>query len=836
MTIKKIPQFTRASFFIIATLICTPQLHSKSEPTPPQLSIKDFDMSPARMYELESVQDSKYIIDNVYVLGNHSLSNEAILIKSLLQAKDVFDTNKTSQTIKNIYSTGYFEQVKIAIDTISDEQVDLYIIVQEKPKLHHVTYNGNKHISNKDLNKAIDYEHIPAINESEIDALVVKILTAYQKKNYHHATVKGRIENAEEKGQSDLIFEITEGETSFIERITFKGNKAISTAQLKKFLYSKEEWILSILDKSGSYHPGMVEADKAMIADVYKSNGYMKAQVTKADVQYQKDTHNYRITYHIHEGKPYFIDKVNIPGNDILAEDALKSIIPLREGMPYSTEKIRNSIEILKTAWSDFGYIFADIEPAVEIDEKEFKVTVSFYSELKNKYYLNRLKIRGNKKSMDKVIRRQVLLDEGELITTRKMDFSKNRVQLLNYFDARDGVNWKINRIDDENADLELLLKEVKTGKFNTKVGFGGSPGSKNSPSAGFSGNIEFGDRNLLGSGIDFDINADISKQYQALQVSAHHPWVFDKPIRGQVSGYHKRSEYVDEINLTKGSPEELTTGGFFGGGYVTKILGTDILIDCQLGFETIKFKNQPVARASFTKSEQAEIQTVLNKNFQSGDQWWTMITFAQDKRNGIMFPTSGHQFNWQSQLALPVTSSGFKYFRTEFDYSWYTPLIAPHTLILCLHAHLGFVKPLSGKNAPWRNLFHIGGPTTVRGYTYGQIGPMFRGDSIGASKAFHVNAELIIPVTPDLNTRVVLFYDGGAGWDNPYANEWRKTIPNFDNHLENNNFFYRHSVGIGFRMKSPTPIQVDFGIKLNPAKKYRKVLTQMHLSMEHSF
>ena len=168
--------------------------------------------------------------------------------------------------------------------------------------------------------------------------------------------------------------------------------------------------------------------------------------------------------------------------------------------MPYSTEKIRNSIEALKTAWSDFGYIFADIEPAVEVDEENRKVTITFYSEIKNKYYLNRLRIRGNAKSQDKVIRRQVVLDEGELITKRKMDFSKNRVQLLNYFDARDGVNWKINRIDDEHADLDLLLNEVKTGKFNARLGFGGSPTNRTSPQAGVSGNIEFGDRNFLGS------------------------------------------------------------------------------------------------------------------------------------------------------------------------------------------------------------------------------------------------------------------------------------------------------------------------------------------------
>jgi outer membrane protein insertion porin family len=845
MTIKKIPHFTRASFFIIAALIYMPYATAGADDTEPLLQAKDFNSRPAPKYELENVQEQGYIIDKIHVLGSHSLSEEAILAKSLFKPREKFNVNKTSQTIKNIYQTGYFQQVKIGLDTISDTHADLYIIVQEKPKLHHISYVGNRHLADKEIAKALDVEHIPTINESELDGLVAKVLALYHKKNYHHAQVTARLEPAQIEGQSDVVFTIIENQQSFIERISFRGNRSISAAQLKKFIYSKEEWLFSILDKSGSYLPAMVDADKAMIADVYKSNGYMKAQVSKTDIELSETTNNYHITYHIHEGDQYFIEKINIPGNDILAEDVLKSIIPLQEGMPYSLEKVRNSIESLRTAWSDFGYIFADIDPQFEINEEAHTVAITFYSDLKNKIYLNRLNIRGNIKAQDKVIRRQILLDEGELITNRKMDFSKNKVQLLNYFDAREGVNWKINRIDDEHADLDLLLKEVKTGKFNGRLGFGGSPTSKNSPQGGLTGQIEVGDRNLLGSGIDLDLSTELAKQYKAFHFSVRHPWVFDKPIRGQFSMYHKRSEYLDEVDLTNSVPQELVTGSFFGGGYVAHILKTDILIDGQIGFETIRFGEKVVAKKSFNSAEQEQIQKILDKNFQSGDQYWGMVTFAQDRRNGMMFPTNGYQFNWQTQLALPITTNaanpaqkGFSYFRTELDYSWYTPLIAPHTLILCLHAHLGFIKPLSGYNAPWRNLYHMGGPSTVRGYTYGQIGPVYRGDSLGASKAFHLNAELIVPVTSDLNTRLVLFYDGGAAWDSPYVAEWSKNDPSFNKYLENNTFFYRHSVGIGFRIKSPTPIQVDFGIKLNPSKKYRrsKNISQLHFTMEHSF
>nr|MBP7854600.1 BamA/TamA family outer membrane protein [Candidatus Babeliales bacterium] len=171
---------------------------------------------------------------------------------------------------------------------------------------------------------------------------------------------------------------------------------------------------------------------------------------------------------------------------------------------------------------------------------------------------------------------------------------------------------------------------------------------------------------------------------------------------------------------------------------------------------------------------------------------------------------------------------------------AWYTPLINEHDLILCLHGNFGWVHPFCGKDVPWKNLYHVGGPTSIRGYTYGQVGPTWKEDSLGATKAFFLNVEFIVPLSSDLNTRGVIFYDGGAGWDTPYLNEFsaaaRDVGVSFEKDFSNNNFFYRHSVGIGVRIKSPTPLQVDFGIKLNPSKKFKDHLTEMHLSMEHSF
>ena len=436
------------------------------------------------------------------------------------------------------------------------------------------------------------------------------------------------------------------------------------------------------------------------------------------------------------------------------------------------------------------------------------------------------------------------------------MEVSKACVGLLGFFEPKTGVNWKTTRIDNTYADLDLVLKEVKTGHFNTNISFGGTPGKSSTPTTGLSANISFGDRNFLGSGIAIATSTDISKRFKSFQGSITNPWLFDKPIRGSLSGYVTSSEYEDQITIAENPPIQKTVGGVIGAGYVAKALG-GVMIDGKVQIENITFTSDIVAARRLQQNDRYIAQILLDKNFQQGSQISLVATLGQDKRNGIAFPTNGHQWNWINQWSFPgwkqkddescpkktnplSKCTSFNYIRSELDVSWYTPLIGEHDLVLCLHGNMGIVHPFAGKDVPWKNLFHIGGPQTIRGYLWGQVGPMWKDDSIGATKGFFVNAELIFPISADLGTRGVIFYDGGAGWDTPYLCEFIEAARvrglSFEKDLSNNNFFYRHCVGIGVRMKSPSPIKVDFGIKLNPSKKYRKNLTELHFSMDHSF
>ena len=185
------------------------------------------------------------------------------------------------------------------------------------------------------------------------------------------------------------------------------------------------------------------------------------------------------------------------------------------------------------------------------------------------------------------------------------------------------------------------------------------------------------------------------------------------------------------------------------------------------------------------------------------------------------MHPSKGYTWMMRGMFAFPSFNSCIAYSKWDLDANWFTPLIAPNTLVFRLHGYIGLIKPFKDGIIPYRELFHIGGPASVRGFLFGQIGPQFsvsgnnasRSDSIGGEKTMFINAELIFPIMPDFSIKGLIFYDGGTGWDNPYANLISRQF------LIDNNFDYRHAVGFGLRVLQPMPMKIDWGFKLDPRK-----------------
>jgi outer membrane protein insertion porin family len=509
-----------------------------------------------------------------------------------------------------------------------------------------------------------------------------------------------------------------------------------------------------------------------------------------------------------------------------MSEEELLRILPVKPNQLYSQAKVQKSMEILRNLWGQHGYAFADIDPAVQSDDEKHTVNITFYCELGNKVRLNRLNIIGNKRSRDFLIRRQILLDEGDILTTQKMDFSKSRVELLGYFDKRDGVNWKMNRISEDLCDLDLIVKEIQTGKVTLQAQFNGNAEDVTDPTKALLISFGFADTNLAGYGIQYDIGGAVSRTEQTGNFSLFSPWIFNQPISASVAFIANNSQYQDVHQVAQVISEK-RVGGSAGIGIFLNH-PRDAHMQLQVGFENL-FYGSPPRAAVANAAARAEYQDILDRRFREGNLVWASYVLNQDMRNHPMHPSRGYQWVASAKFGAPTAPANFGFAKLEGDASWYTPLIGESDLVLCLHGHAGIVTGIGSGTIPYRELYHVGGPATVRGYLFGQISPTWENESIGATKALWTNVELIFPINPDFSIKGSFFYDGGAGWDTPDA-AFIKTG------LRNNDFKYRHTVGVGVRVLNPTPMQIDWGFKLDRNKKLREPASEVHFSMIHNF
>ena len=764
-------------------------------------------------------------IQKIIIEGSHFFPNSTIKSKLPYKKGDLFSLTDSNLAIENLYSLGLFEQIKIKVKPV-DNGINLYIDLTEKPLLEKVIVTGNKNLGYKELAKKIPFADIKAVNDKELEQYARTIQEHYKEKGYHFVKVKVTTEKTDTTVTP--TFHVTEGVKSIVKKVRFKGNNVFTGKELRKLLLTKEDWILGPLDHSGSYHPLALEQDKINLENFYKNNGYLYARVPDARISFSENKKDITVTFTIHEGEKFTIDSVKAPGNDILTEKQLLHLVSLRKGLPYSQEQVRLTLERLKTVWGDHGYIHATVEPSIEPDHKSKTIALVFHSHLGEKQYLRRINIHGNEKTRDKVIRRQFLLDEGDALTTTRLEASKNRIAGLGYFDQKSGVNYTLTRVDDTHADIDLQVQEVKTGSFHYQMNYGGSPNSLSSSSSGLVGELKLTERNMFGRGIFGHTRLELGQGQKGIDFGLTEPWLFDKPIRVGLEGNYNRSSYSELKKVQNTIQEE--KGSFSSHiGFVSRTLNYTSF-DFRAGVDKIEYYSRsydgkknviPQAEINGSDTVQEEYQKILNNRFQSGTISYLELLMGKDTRNHHTHISRGSKWTFKAKCGIPTIDDTFGFYHFQFDGHWYTPLLNETDIVLHVHGHFGHVDAFSGHSVPFRELYHIGGQASVRGWDFGQIGPQWyhpdllddggwQGESIGAKNAAFVNVELVFPFTQDMSVKGVVFYDGGSGWKTPDS----VTIPS--EHLRNNSFDYRHSIGFGVRLLQPQPMRIDWGFKLD--------------------
>lgn len=716
------------------------------------------------------------VVKEVTVEGVKIIDRTAVLNKLETKPGKKEVPSQVTEDIKRIFKMGFFSDVYVDREKKGDE-IYLKFIVKEKPYIREVKFVGNKDMSEDDLKALLTTKRFSFLDERKIVADIEKIKKSYQDKGYYFAKVSYKIEPIKEKPQDmQVIFNIEEGDKVRIQKIIFNGLKHFPAKRLKKEMETKEKWFLSWLTGSGTYKVDELKDDFERIKEFYGNEGYIEAKVTGHKVYLNEDKDGLIIEIDIHEGKQYKVTNVAVSGDAKEHEKDLLPKLKQKKGEIFKRVNIRDDMTVIGDFMGDKGYAYANVEPMMNIDEEKGEVDLSYYVSQGKLVHLNRIVIEGNNKTRDYVIRREILLSEGDLYNASRIKKSRDRVNRLGFFEDVGFIPQRVTYEKPESDDTDLIdllvrIKERPTGYLTFGVGY--------SSVDQFMGSLQISQNNLFGRGQKLSAAVQASSKSQTYTVSFFEPYLFGYNVSGGVDIFKTIREYTDYTKKSEG----------FGlrSGYR---INEDWTVSGGYRYEVATVSNVSDYASQLIKDQVGTKQT---SSVNAG--------ITRDTRNDAFYPTDGSYFNYYLEFAGGPLGGDNNYFKSIIDGAKYFLLPWSHTI--SFHGQYGFVTGYGGKSVPIYEKFFLGGMYSLRGFKTRSIAPSdpVTGDVLGGTKELYGNAEYVFPLIKEAGVRGVFFFDAGNAYDGGL----------FPSEL-------RYSTGMGIRWYSPMgPLRLEWGKNLNP-------------------
>jgi len=695
--------------------------------------------------------------------GNKKIENNAI--KQVLKSTPggVYSESTLNDDIRAIYKLGYFDDVSADVSD-SPEGKNIVYIVQEKGLITDIQIKGNKKLDTKDIEAALSFKTHQALNREKITASMEKIKALYDEKGYFNAEITYTVEKAKEKDVR-VIFTVKENDRLYISKISFDGNRSFRDNELKKIMKTSEKGFFYFFTDSGLLKKTELKQDINRINAFYLNNGFITAQVGDGIITYDKKGVYIKIP--ITEGRRFKVGRTDIKGDELkVKRSELMGRLNIRKQEHFDRGAIIKDMELLTQACNDEGYAYADVTPITKINENDLTVDITYELKKGNLVYFNRISLLGNTSTRDKVIRRMLLINEGELYSSTKLKDSYKNLMRMRYFEE---VDFQSDKGPDESlADINIRLKEKPTGMVSMGAGY--SALDKAMVMA------QVSQQNLFGRGQILSLKANMGSVSTYYDLSFTDPWLFDIPLWSKFDLWNSTRSY-DSYDLgTKGF------GSVFGYPLWEKITG---YVSYTLAFTDI---SNVLATASNYIKQQAGNATTSSMGF----------TLSRDTTDDDFFPTTGSKNAatiLQAGWLLGGTVSFTKYTGTT---AWFFPL--PLETVFDIRGRIGYLQANEGKELPVYERYYLGGIGSLRGLR--DIGPRdpVTGDLIGGTTMLSFSADFVFPLIKNAGMKGVIFYDTGNAWESGY-------------HLND----MRQTAGAGIRWYSPVgPLRLEWGYVLD--------------------
>jgi outer membrane protein insertion porin family len=657
-----------------------------------------------------SANQPEGVIQGIRIEGNQRIEAATIRSYMTVQIGEPFDPAKLDQSLKNLYATGLFDDV-----SLRREGDQLVVQVVENPIINRIAFEGNQRLATDVLTNEVQLRPRVVYTRSRVQNAVSRILELYRRNGRYAATVEPKVIELPQN-RVDLVFEINEGPLTEVSRIVFIGNEAFSDSTLRDVIQTKEGAWYRFLSSDTTYDPDRLAFDQELLRRFYLARGYADFNVRSAIAELTPDGKSFVITFSVEEGAEYKFGTVDLESRlPDLEPSSLRQLIKTEAGDTYNADQIEASITALTDEIGKLGYAFVEIDPVPHKQEQARTIDLTYVINQGSRVYIERIDIVGNVRTLDRVIRREFRLDEGDAFNTELLRRSRERIQNLGFFDKVD-LATKPGSSPDKTV-IETTVSERSTGELSFGAGYATSEGPL--------GDVRLSERNLLGRGQSVSANFTISPRTQALDLSFTEPYFLDREIAAGVDLFLRQTNFQSE-----GSFDQKTTGGTLRASYP---LTEHWRHGLHLTVREDKIDNVDNSASVFIKDEEGEFLTV-----QVGQ------TLTYDTRDSRFLPTQGYIFRLDQDVA--DFGADTEYVRHEANLSYYFPFTPDW--VLNLAARGGYIFGIAGEQVRLFDRFFLGGES-FRGFKFAGVGPRDTDtdDALGGNLLYTATAEQRFPL-----------------------------------------------------------------------------------------
>lgn len=719
----------------------------------------------------------------VRFVGTANVNEEIVRANMSLREGATFEESMIDHDIRSLYRTGLFEFIEVKREALPGSVVNLVVEVTPKFRVLNVVFDGNKHVKKKRLEKETKTKPNLALDERQVKEDAEKIRTYYQKSGYSQVAVDYTLDRNRETGFGTVTFRIREGAKVKLDDIRFQGNEHVKSRRLRKEMETKRWWMFSWLTGSGRFKDEPFDDDLEKLRDYYREQGYLDVDISPGRIVYDyPKSSKLVVTIPIVEGRQYRIGEITISGNVLYPEKILRLVLRQKTGKVFAPSLLDKDVEALEDFYGKSGYLETKIRPVRKPNLTTGAIDIAYEIEESEKYYVESIAIEGNTKTKSIVILRELVLGPGEVFDTVRMKISKLRLENTRFFED---VNLTPETTSiPGRRNLKVVVEEGRTGNLTFGAGFSSLEKAVIFAELSQSNFDLFNRRSVFqGDGQKFRLRLSLGSQSSEAVLSFEEPWLFERELALGFSLYRTSSDYDSSFY------QEVRTGGEV---YLRKRL-----------FELVE------ARLSYTYEivEISDLNSGYEVIYAPGRSVISKVglQLLRDTRDKIVNTTAGNRVELLTEITGGPLGGDYEYYKLEARGSQFFPLFEAQQQVLALIGRLGVADSYGdGAEVPAFDSFFLGGPYTLRGFEYRDVGPknaagqILGGDSYGFFSAEY-SLDIVSPV------RFALFYD--AGFVNVSA---------YDFHPGS----YNDNFGFGLRLfVAGAPLSLDFGIPLTTDK-----------------